>query len=97
VNAAGIYTAVGNVHKNEFRASNYSNLSMSVFKDIPIYKSVVAQLRGQFYNVFNSPAFAPPSNTTLNSSPSTTSNFANLTNIDYFSQRLTELSFQIHF
>ena len=55
-NAGGFYTAPGNVHKNQFRGSNYSNLSMSVFKDFPIHGTVVAQLRGQFYNLLNSPA-----------------------------------------
>jgi hypothetical protein len=102
-NAGGYYIAPGNVHKNQFRGSNYSNLSMSVFKDIPVYHEVVAQLRGQFYNLFNSPAFAPPSNTQLptgltappaGAAPFT---FANLTNVNYFSQRLTELSFRIQF
>ena len=102
-NAGGFYIAPGNVHKNEFRGSNYSNLSMSVFKDIPIHKDIVAQIRGQFYNLFNSPAFAPPSNTQLpaglaaptpGAAPYT---FSNLTNVDYFSQRLTELAFRIQF
>jgi hypothetical protein len=76
---------------------------MSVFKDIPIHKDIVAQIRGQFYNLFNSPAFAPPSNTQLpaglaaptpGAAPYT---FSNLTNVDYFSQRLTELAFRIQF
>ncbi len=102
-NAGGFYIAPGNVHKNEFRGSSYSNLSMSIFKDIPIHKQFVAQIRGQFYNLLNSPAFAPPSNTQLpaglapqtpGSAPYT---FANLNYIDYFSQRLTELAFRIQF
>jgi hypothetical protein len=102
-NAAGFYIAPGNTHKNQFRGSNYSNLSMSIFKDIPIYGNVVAQLRGQFYNLLNSPAFAPPSNTQLPQAlPTQTAGaapyaFSNLTNIDYFSQRLTELAFRVQF
>ncbi len=75
---------------------------MSVFKDFPIHEGVVAQLRGQFYNLFNSPAFAPPSNTQLPAglpapTGGTAYTFANLTNIDYFSQRLTEVAFRIQF
>jgi hypothetical protein len=102
-NAGGFYIAPGNVHKNEFRGSNYSNLSMSVFKDIPIHKQIVAQIRGQFYNLFNSPAFAPPADTQLpvgltppaaGVAPYT---FSNLNYIDYFSQRLTELAVRIQF
>ena len=102
-NAGGFYIAPGNVHKNEFRGSSYSNLSMSVFKDIPIHGSIVAQIRGQFYNLFNSPAFAPPANTQLpaglapqaaGAAPYT---FSNLNYVDYFSQRLTELAFRVQF
>jgi hypothetical protein len=100
----GAYTTVGNVHKNQFRGSNYSNLSLSLFKDIHIYHEVTAQLRGQVYNLFNSPAFAPPSNTGLPAGfngPATAASklptFANLNYVDYFSQRLTEVSFRIQF
>jgi hypothetical protein len=102
-NAGGYYIAPGNVHKNQFRGSNYSNLSMSIFKDIPIHKEIVAQIRGQFYNLLNSPAFAPPSDTQLpvgltapaaGTAPYT---FSNLNYIDYFSQRLTELAVRIQF
>jgi len=102
-NAGGFYIAPGNVHKNEFRGSSYSNLSMSIFKDIPIHKQFVAQIRGQFYNLLNSPAFAPPSNTQLPAglAPQTPGTapytFANLNYINYFSQRLTELAFRIQF
>jgi hypothetical protein len=102
-NAGGYYTAPGNVHKNQFRGSAYSNLSMSVFKDIPIHKQFVAQIRGQFYNLLNSPAFAPPSNTQLPAglAPQTAGEapytFSNLNYVDYFSQRLTELAFRIQF
>ena len=102
-NAGGFYIAPGNTHKNEWRGSNYSNLSMSIFKDIPIHDRIVAQLRGQFYNLLNSPAFAPPSNTQLPAGLAAQTPgqppyaFANLTNVDYFSQRLTELAFRIQF
>ena len=100
-NLAGFYTAPGNTHKNQFRGSNYSNLSMSIFKDIPIHDNIVAQLRGQFYNLLNSPAFAPPSDTqlpqTLGTPAAGAFTFSNLTNIDYFSQRLTEIAFRIQF
>jgi hypothetical protein len=77
---------------------------MSVFKDFPIFKEVKGQLRGQVYNLFNSPAFAPPSNTGLPANfngPTTPAaslpTFSNLTNVDYFSQRLVELAVRISF
>ncbi len=102
-NAGGYFIAPGNVHKNQFRGSNYSNLSMSVFKDFPIHNEIKAQIRGQFYNLLNSPAFAPPSNTQLpNALPAQaagtpTYTFSNLNYIDYFSQRLTEVALRIQF
>jgi hypothetical protein len=102
-NAGGFYIAPGNTHKNQFRGSSYSNLSMSVFKDIPIHKEIVAQIRGQFYNLFNSPAFSPPSNTQLQ--PGLTApapgaapyTFSNLDHINSFSERLTEVALRIQF
>ena len=104
VNAAGVYATVGNVHKNQFRSSNYSNLSMSAFKDFTLFENVKGQLRGQVYNLFNSPAFAPPGNTGLpanfNGPGTATANlptFTNITNVNYFSQRLVELAVRISF
>ncbi len=106
VNALGAYVSVGNVHKNQFRSSNYSNLSMSAFKDFKIVEGVKGQVRGQVYNLFNSPAFAPPGNTGLPTnfngpaavaSGQTLPTFTNITNTDYFSQRLVELAVRISF
>ena len=102
-NTGGFYIAPGNTHKNQFRGSNYSNLSMSVFKDIPIHDQIKVQLRGQFYNLLNSPSFSTPSNTQLPagfsaaSMGASTLTFANLNYINYFSQRLTEIAFRIQF
>jgi hypothetical protein len=62
VNAAGIYTRVGTVHRNEFYGPGYNTTGLSIFKDIPITHRVTSQIRGQSYNIFNHPQFANPSN-----------------------------------
>jgi hypothetical protein len=61
-NAAGVYTRVGNVHRNEFYGPGYDTTGLSIFKDIPITHRVTSQIRGQSYNIFNHPQFANPSN-----------------------------------
>jgi hypothetical protein len=62
VNAAGAYTRVGTVHRNEFYGPGYDTTGISVFKDIPITHRVTSQFRGQSYNLFNHPQFGNPSN-----------------------------------
>ena len=62
VNAAGAFTRVGTVHRNEFYGPGYDTTGLSVFKDIPITHRVTSQLRGQSYNIFNHPQFGNPSN-----------------------------------
>jgi hypothetical protein len=64
VNAAGAYTRVGTVHRNEFYGPGYDTTGISVFKDIRITGRVMSQLRAQSYNIFNHPQFANPSNGT---------------------------------
>jgi Carboxypeptidase regulatory-like domain/TonB dependent receptor len=61
-NAAGAYTRVGTVHRNEFYGPGYDTTGLSVFKDIPITHRVMSQLRAQSYNIFNHPQFGNPSN-----------------------------------
>lgn len=93
VNAQGIYTRVGNVHRNQFYGPITDTVSLSLFKDVPITERVKAQLRGQVYNLLNSPQFANPSNLNLSSG----SSFAVLNYINYRSERETELAFRITF
>jgi hypothetical protein len=93
LNAQGIYTRVGNVHKNEFYGPITDSVSLSLFKDVPITERVKAQLRGQVYNLLNSPQFANPSNLNLSSG----SSFAVLNYINYRSERETELALRITF
>jgi hypothetical protein len=62
LNAAGVYSRVGTVHRNEFYGPGYNTTGLSIFKDIPITHGVTSQIRGQSYNLFNHPQFANPSN-----------------------------------
>jgi hypothetical protein len=62
--AAGAYTRVGTVHRNEFYGPGYDTTGISLFKDIPITERLGSQLRAQSYNVFNHPQFGNPSNGT---------------------------------
>ena len=59
-NSAGLYTNVGNVHRNEFYGPGYNTTGLSIFKDIPIAGRVTSQIRAQSYNLFNHPQFANP-------------------------------------
>lgn len=62
LNAAGVYSRIGTVHRNQFYGPGYNTTGLSVFKDIPITERIVSQIRGQAYNLFNHPQFANPSN-----------------------------------
>jgi hypothetical protein len=62
VNAAGVYSRVGTVHRNEFFGPGYNTTGLSVFKDLHFTERVTSQIRGQAYNLFNHAQFANPSN-----------------------------------
>ncbi len=64
INAAGVYTRVGTVYRNQFYGPGYNTTGLSIFKDIPITERIKSQIRGQAYNLFNHPQFANPSNGT---------------------------------
>ena len=60
LNAAGVYSRVGTVGRNQFYAPGYNTTGLSIFKDIPITGRITSQLRGQAYNLFNHPQFGNP-------------------------------------
>ena len=53
----------GNSGNAILRGPQFRNLDFSLFKNFPIHESVKVQFRAEFFNVFNSPNFSPPSNT----------------------------------
>jgi hypothetical protein len=95
-NAAGAYTRVGTVHRNEFYGPGYNTTGLSVFKDIPITERIKSQIRGQSYNLFNHPQFANPSNgssggTNIDDGP------IDVQNIRFRSARELELAYRVTF
>ncbi|RXH55530.1 TonB-dependent receptor [Granulicella sibirica] len=66
----------GNSHRNDQRGPGAANVSLSVFKDFPVFESVKIQLRGEAFNVFNHANLANPGNVTL---PTATNGVFNFT------------------
>jgi Carboxypeptidase regulatory-like domain len=58
--AGGVFTRAGNVDRNQFFGPGYKTVDFGLFKDFAITERVKFQLRGQAYNLFNTPAFASP-------------------------------------
>jgi hypothetical protein len=63
LNAAGVYSRVGTVHRNEFYGPGYKTTGISIFKSIPITERIHSEIRGQSYNLFNNTQFANPTQT----------------------------------
>ena len=57
---AGIYTRPGTFNRNNLAGPGYDSLTASLFKNIPIYERVIAQLRFEGYNLLNHPQFTNP-------------------------------------
>jgi hypothetical protein len=51
----------GTIGRNLLRARSYSDVDLSLFKNIPIKERLRAQLRIEMFNVFNRVNLAPPS------------------------------------
>jgi hypothetical protein len=54
------YGTLGSTSRNNFRDSGYKNIDFSVAKDVKFRELLTAQLRVEFFNVLNHPAFANP-------------------------------------
>jgi Carboxypeptidase regulatory-like domain len=58
---------IGNLGRNSIRTDGFFNYDFSLFKHFPIYERLTLQLRGEVYNLTNTPLFAAPVNN-INSS-----------------------------
>ena len=58
--SGGVFTRAGNVDRNQFFGPGYKTVDFGLFKDFAITERVKFQLRGQAYNLFNTPAFTNP-------------------------------------
>lgn len=61
VNPAGTF---GNVQKGEFIGPHYVDWDASLFRDFPIHKALVFQLRAEYFDVLNHTNFSDPATTT---------------------------------
>jgi hypothetical protein len=52
----------GNVPRNSIYGPGFADLDLSIFKDFPITERVQSQLRGEAFNLTNTPAFTNPVN-----------------------------------
>ncbi len=57
VPAAGSF---GNVGRNSLRGPNNYNYNMSLFRSFPIHEQMKLELRGEAYNLFNTPQWGTP-------------------------------------
>jgi hypothetical protein len=92
VNAAGIYSRIGTVHRNQFYGPGYNTTGLSIFKAIPITERINSEIRGQSYNLFNHPQFANPSQQNIDN---TTGIIINQTR--FRSARELELAYRVTF
>jgi hypothetical protein len=58
----------GNTGRNILRGGNLINWDVSAFKNIPIKEKATFQIRGEFFNFFNTPCFGAPGATVGTSS-----------------------------
>jgi hypothetical protein len=55
----------GNLGRNTFRGPNFSQFDLGIAKRTPIKERVTAEFRVEFFNLFNHPNFASPSENAL--------------------------------
>ena len=59
--AAGSF---GTTRRNQYYGPGYSDVDLSVFKDVRLFERANLQLRAEMFNLFNRTNFAPPGGTT---------------------------------
>ena len=53
----------GNLHRNDIYGPGSANTNLSLFKNFPVWESIVFQLRGEAFNAFNHPSPGNPNTT----------------------------------
>jgi hypothetical protein len=61
-----VQTTFGNVPRNSFRGPHFSDVDMTLFKDVYKKESLAFQIGAQAYNTFNHVNFAQPNNNASN-------------------------------
>jgi hypothetical protein len=85
------FGTAGNEGRNLFFSPPSFRFDFSAFKEIPLKESVKLQVRGEFFNITNSPSFAAPGSTISawtgtgpNAAPTSAGNFGVITATNAF-------------
>jgi hypothetical protein len=81
---------LGNASRNPARGPAYRNLDLAVVKNTPITERISLELRGELFNVTNTPAFAQP-NATVGAA-----NFGSIT-ATVSDPRVAQMAAKLHF
>jgi hypothetical protein len=60
LNGSTVAAHPGNLGRNTFRNSGYSNFDLSLAKDTKLFERASLQFRAEFFNILNQHAFSPP-------------------------------------
>ena len=65
--AGGAPCALGNTGRNQFRGPGYFSDNLSLFKSFPVFRESNLEVRGDAFNLSNTPAFGLPGGSTTSS------------------------------
>ncbi len=65
--AGGAPCALGNIGRNQFRGPGYFSDNLSLFKSFPMFRESNLEVRGDAFNLSNTPAFGLPSSSITSS------------------------------
>lgn len=88
----GTPLAPGNSPRNPFTGAGTKTMDLSVAKTFPLTERIHGELRGEFFNLFNTPQFSPPDGNFNDGGQ-----FGKVTSIRLDSQREIQLTFRVSF
>lgn len=89
-NGQNIYTRLGTARRDQVFGPGYRPVNFGIQKDIHLTERYSLDLRGDAFNVFNTPEFTNPGSTV-------TSNFGQITNVRFQSNRQLQLEARFDF
>ncbi len=95
----GVFTRPGTLERNQLVGPAFRDLDLSIFKNFPLGEGVEGQLRGEAFNLANTPAFTNPNGSI--DSPATggadTGAATQINGTRAYSERQLELAFRVSF
>lgn len=91
VNSQGLYFRPGQLGRNQLYGPGYDTVSVSVIKQVPVTERIKGELRGQAYNLFNTPQFAGIADANISDNNGT------INTTRFRSERELELAFRFTF